>query len=377
MMSENNPSANRPVHPGQHLRLKLQEKGWTQNEFATIIGRSRQAVIDILTGKTGITAEMAIALSAAFDTSADYWMKLNSEYRLSRAEQDREPIATRAALYDRFPIKDMQRRGWIRSTRDSDEIESELKRFFSVPSLDTMPAFPISARKVTRLEELSPAQRAWCFRARQLAGTLPVNVFRKERLPALRKELKACAVYLRSATKLPKLLSEAGIRFVVVEPLPGAKIDGATFWLKESAPVIAVSIRYDRIDAFWFTVMHEFAHVEAADALSIDSDLAGEDAIPLNVKADSERAADAKAAASLVPPEELDSFIRRIGPLYSKERIIQFAHRIKMHPGIIVGQLQYLGEIGYSANREMLVKVRKIITEVARTDGWGRTIGTL
>ena len=70
----------------------------------------------------------------------------------------------------------------------------------------------------------------------------------------------------------------------------------------------------------------------------------------------------------------MDSFIRRVGPLYSKQRIVQFAHRVKIHPGIIVGQLQNRDEIGYSANREMLTKVREVVAQTALTDGWGRTI---
>jgi HTH-type transcriptional regulator/antitoxin HigA len=64
----------------------------------------------------------------------------------------------------------------------------------------------------------------------------------------------------------------------------------------------------------------------------------------------------------------------RVSPLYSKTRIIQFAHTIQIHPGIIVGQLQYRGEIGYSANREMLVKIRDIVIDSALTDGWGRSV---
>jgi HTH-type transcriptional regulator/antitoxin HigA len=47
---------------------------------------------------------------------------------------------------------------------------------------------------------------------------------------------------------------------------------------------------------------------------------------------------------------------------------------VKMHPGIIVGQLQHRGEIGYSAHRDLLAKVRAIVTETSLTDGWGRTI---
>jgi len=50
---------------------------------------------------------------------------------------------------------------------------------------------------------------------------------------------------------------------------------------------------------------------------------------------------------------------------------------VKMHPGIIVGQLQHRGEIGYSANREMLVKIRGRAVATAICDGWGRVVGTL
>ena len=69
-----------PMHPGEYLRAKLQAKSWTQDELATILGRSRQHIIDILSGRTGITADTAIALSGAFDEPADYWLKLDLDY---------------------------------------------------------------------------------------------------------------------------------------------------------------------------------------------------------------------------------------------------------------------------------------------------------
>ena len=80
--------------------------------------------------------------------------------------------------------------------------------------------------------------------------------------------LRELAAYPKEARHLPALFAEFGIRFVVVEALPGAKIDGAAFWLNETSPVIAVSVRFDRVDNFWFTVMHEFTHVRYGDAWS-------------------------------------------------------------------------------------------------------------
>ena len=76
----------------------------------------------------------------------------------------------------------------------------------------------------------------------------------------------------------------------------------------------------------------------------------------------------------VIPEDKLNSFIMRVSPLYSKKKIIQFAHTIQMHPGIIVGQLQNRGEIGYSANREMLVRIRNNVIKTALTDGWGHNI---
>jgi HTH-type transcriptional regulator/antitoxin HigA len=67
----------------------------------------------------------------------------------------------------------------------------------------------------------------------------------------------------------------------------------------------------------------------------------------------------------------MDSLVGRLGPLYPKQRIVQFANRMKIHPGIVVGQLQHRGEIGYGSHRQFLVKVRELIIETAFTDGWG------
>jgi HTH-type transcriptional regulator/antitoxin HigA len=134
-------------------------------------------------------------------------------------------------------------------------------------------------------------------------------------------------------------------------------------------------MRFDRIDGFWFTLMHEFAHVRNGDA-SVDRcmvDATRGITVKL-VEDEAERAANRQAANSLIPETEMNSFVRRVGPFYSRARVIQFANRMKIHPGIIVGQLQYKEEIGYSSLREALVKVREVVTSTALTDGWEHSI---
>ena len=71
-------------HPGEHLRDELDARGWTQVEFAEIIGRPVQAINEIVNGKRGVTARTAREFGAALGTSAELWMNLNTAYRLSR-----------------------------------------------------------------------------------------------------------------------------------------------------------------------------------------------------------------------------------------------------------------------------------------------------
>ncbi|HEX4232587.1 MAG TPA: hypothetical protein VHZ07_28255 [Bryobacteraceae bacterium] len=214
------------------------------------------------------------------------------------------------------------------------------------------------ATRSSALDALSSVQRAWCARARQLAETMIVGAFRPDKGNELKNHLRELAAYPKEARHLSDVMAQFGVRFVVVEPLPGARIDGGVLWIDEDKPAIAVSVRYDRIDGFWFTVMHECSRILHQDLISVDTELVGEPPKDLLATSDAERRANREAASSLIPPAELDSFIGRVAPFYSKERIIQFAHRIKIHPGIVVGQLQKRREISYSTNREMLVKIK-------------------
>jgi HTH-type transcriptional regulator/antitoxin HigA len=364
-----------PQPPGKRLRELLAEWGMTQDDLAAITGRSRQNIIDVLTGRTGITPEMAVALGVAFKESPKHWLAMEAAYRLSQVNEPKDAIMERARLFELAPIKQMQKRGWLPPKAKPDELPVHLKSFFETNDLNGPIGFPLVTRKTDPLSDLSPAQRAWCFRARQIVKGLPVaHAFDEGRLKQAIAKLRKLAAYRNEAVHTAEVLSDFGIRFVVVEPLPGAKIDGAAFWL-EDGPAIALSLRYDRHDYFWFTLMHECMHIVHRDALSVDRDLGTEDRAPTLFKDDIERRADESAAAALVPNDELESFIHRVGPLYSEKKIVQFAHSVKMHPGIIVGQLQNRGEIGWGAQRDLLAKIRDIVTETAITDGWGQTIG--
>ncbi|MBS1842601.1 MAG: HigA family addiction module antidote protein [Acidobacteria bacterium] len=360
-------------HPGQLLREMLEQRGWTQDELAVIVGSTRQTIQSIVVGKSNVSADMAVALAAAFGNLPEEWMRWDSQYRLSVTERDTSGVTVLAKCYNVAPIKDMVKRGWIPSTDDATEMEESLKKFFASDSLDKV-TLHLAPRRTAIVPELSVSERAWCFRAKQLAASQIVEPFSEKAIKSAKAKLRKLAAYSKEARRVPKILAECGIRFVIVEPLPGVKIDGAAFWL-EDGPVIAMSLRHDRIDGFWFTLMHEIAHIENGDA-AIDPDLieATKGIAVRLVDNAAERLADQQAADSLVSTTELRSFIQRVGPFYPTARIVQFANRMKIHPGIIVGQLHHRQELPYAQQREFLVKIRDVVSSTALTDGWNQMI---
>ena len=137
-----------------------------------------------------------------------------------------------------------------------------------------------------------------------------------------------------------------------------------------------MSLRFDRIDNFWYVLMHELGHVSQGDkALALDSEM--EFRVADSEKPPREHLADEFAAQHLVAPQELSKFIARVRPLYSARQIEGFAKRLQVHPGIVVGQLQYRREVGWNSFRKLLIPIRQQVTSSALTDGWGAVVAAL
>ena len=91
----------RLVSPGIILRRELDARGWTQRDLAEILGRPAQAISEIVQGSKRITAETALELSAALETSAEVWLQLDAGYRLRLAEERPETASVLRAIVKR------------------------------------------------------------------------------------------------------------------------------------------------------------------------------------------------------------------------------------------------------------------------------------
>jgi len=82
-----------PPHPGEIIKtLCLEPLGVTVTQAAEALGVSRKTLSAILNGRAGISPEMAIRLSMAFDTSAESWLNQQTQYDLWHAERDRKRL---------------------------------------------------------------------------------------------------------------------------------------------------------------------------------------------------------------------------------------------------------------------------------------------
>jgi HTH-type transcriptional regulator/antitoxin HigA len=270
----------------------------------------------------------------------------------------------------------MINRGWLKaeSVREALSVESELTRFFGVASIAEIEILPHAAKKTDTTAPVSTSQLAWIYRVRQIArGMVVARPYSRAALVAASEELKTLLRSPEEARKVPRILAEAGVRFVIVESLKSAKMDGVCFWLNPTSPVIGMSIRFDRIDNFWFVLSHEIEHVlrgHGRTTIVVDAELEGDRAGVGAAVAHDERIANEAAASFCVPNELIDKFIAIKAPVFSQRDVLGFAAMLGVHPGLVVGQLQR--KTGrYDLLRDHLVRIRSIVSPGAIVDGWG------
>lgn len=366
--------------PGDNIREELESRGWAQRDLAGIIDRPPNVVNDIIRGRRSITLEIANLLGKAFGTSTQYWVNMQKVYDCAVKElKNEDAVEKRAQLYQIAPIREMIRKGWIENTNNADFLEAQVFKFLEINTIKEKSTFAQATRKSDDYKtKPNPLQAAWLMRAKMLAPAAPVmGPYNERNFKKLIEELAPLRLEPEAISQVPKILCKYGIRFLLIEYLPQAKIDGACFWLNNDAnsPVIVLSVRFDRIDWFWHTLMHELCHVRNGDGRSnpiLETRVMGEDAQPFESKPPQERAADRFAVEFLVDQTKLNDFIVRNKRAYSATNIRAFSKLLGVHPGIVVGQMHHKRVFHWRYFSDTKVKIKEYIINTALTDGWGK-----
>jgi HTH-type transcriptional regulator / antitoxin HigA len=171
--------------------------------------------------------------------------------------------------------------------------------------------------------------------------------------------------------RIPEILRKCGVRFALVEALPGSKIDGVCVWL-DGQPAIGMTTRLDRLDNFAFVLRHEIEHVLRGDGK--DASFSPVDEINPNYEDDAglpneEVIANAEAGEFCVPRQHLNSFIQRKSPFISEQDVLAFAARMEVHPAIVIGQIQNQTK-KYAWLRKYQTGIRRYLLDWEFKDGW-------
>ncbi|MFA5890849.1 MAG: HigA family addiction module antitoxin [Actinomycetota bacterium] len=348
------PRSSEVFPPGEYLRDELNERGWTESEFARIIDRPAQAVSEILNGKKEITAETAVALSEALGTSAELWLNLQAAYRLhvarSRLSGD-DRIARRSRLRSLIPVREAQKRGWLPDTEDLDTLEDAVCDFLGLSSIDEQPNFTAAARRSNLDYPFSPVQTAWIAQVKRRGSRTGMKPFNRKGIERLALQIVGRIHDPADLGDLDNWLADCGVAMAVELPLKGSKIDGVSLFPKGANPIVGLSTRGDRLDSFVFTVLHELAHIVLGHVnpgeVQLDEDLSPE------TNGGREGAAN-ELAASWIFPDGLDMGTTKP----TMTQIQNAAREHNVHPSFVIGRLQRLGVLAWSDFRRSIPKVR-------------------
>ena len=364
-----------PRTPGQLIAELLSERGWPNRVLAMVLGVSEPIVSKMVSDKRPIDAAMAILLEDVLGVPAERFVALQAQYDLAKARLEARPNpkrSTRASIYSSLPVAEMIKRSWIdvEDPRDPNVVESALCRFFKVNRIEDASAFSFAAKKTDVSTGATPAQLAWLHRVKTIASEMLIGSYSPQKVDEAISKITPLRGHPEHMGRVPRILAEAGIRFVVVESLPAGKIDGVCFWLNDATPVVGMSLRFDRIDNFLFVLRHELEHVRRRDGLQlpvIDVDVGRQ---PDEELEEQERLANQEAREFCVRKRDMDAFIARKAPYFSDRDLVGFAKVLKVHPGLVAGQLQFrTGKLTHF--RVHLAPVREFILHTAEVDGWG------
>ncbi|MDE0461021.1 MAG: ImmA/IrrE family metallo-endopeptidase [Caldilineaceae bacterium] len=321
------------------IEFRMDQAGLTRRDLIPLIG-SRQKVSDVLTGKRDITISMARALHKHLGIPAEILLQ--------------EPGAAFDSTFDeidpsRFPLKEMAKRNWFPELTElpdpsdlldrAEELIKALLKKAGGPQAAALPLYRKNGHRRLNAKTDPFALKAWCWRVLALANESPPQAPYQPGTvtePFMR-QVAQLSVHEDGPRRARQRLAEHGIALVIERHLPRTHLDGAALCLLDGRPVIGLTLRYDRIDNFWFSLMHELAHVSLhldcdENELFIDDlSLTGED--PL------EKEADTLAQNALIPPQ-----LWHDNPVRQRATILAayaFARQLNVHPAIIAGRIRH------------------------------------
>jgi HTH-type transcriptional regulator/antitoxin HigA len=319
-------------NPIEAIKFRMEQQNLNQKDLAKFIG-SPSKVSEVLSGKRSLTLRMIRSLNKGLNIPAEVLLNV-PKAKLLDDEIARE--------WSKFPFTEMYKRNYFNnfegSLIEAKEIGEELIRNFLSscrPQIIANALYRNNVRVGATIDQYS--LMAWISQVFNLANQIKFDS--KFDVSKLDKHFFTDLLKLSYFDEGPLLAAEflkkQGIGFIYLRHLPKTHLVGASFRLKSGYPVVAMTLRYDRIDYFWFTLFHELSHIKLhfsdSDEYHFIDDLEIE-GTEKEIEADS-------YAENLILSNDLWGSIKKRKQISSDE-IRDFSQKLRIHPGIIAGRLR-------------------------------------
>ncbi|MCU0599891.1 MAG: ImmA/IrrE family metallo-endopeptidase [Desulfobacterales bacterium] len=324
--------------PVEAIRFRMDQLGLNQQDIVPFIG-SRSKVSEILNRKRTLNLAMIRSLHKRLGIPADI---------LLGGTGAKFPDEVSGLQWKRFPLAEMVKRGWIKKKNDiKNHAEEVLQAFIKNANRQKLVSDALFRKSAGPRENSKTdhyALYAWCLRLITLARENPLPT--KYKADTINEDFLhevARLSYFDNGPLLAKeYLAKHGIYLIVLPHLQKTYLDGATLLLDDGSPVIGLTLRYDRLDNFWFSLLHELAHAmkhlsqNSGEIFIDDFDLRGHET---EVADQRETEADELAKNAMIPENIWENDLVRQKATVSN--LIALSKKIKIHPAIIAGRIRF------------------------------------
>jgi len=338
--------------PIDAIVFRMEEKGLRQKDIAELLG-GRNRASEVLARKRPLTLPMIRALYEKLDIPPALLVQE------PRSEYSASPDISEADV----PMDVLEQRGWIEAGITAQQLIHRLLAPATSPVLlrHTQVFGSMNRSNFVRIQ-------LWLARVREIADARDYlrGRYRKEHLSLESLRYLSRLSWMPDGPRLAvNFLAERGIALVIEPHLPPTRLDGAAMIGRSGAPVIGLTVRDDRLDNFWFTLMHELVH--AWKHLDQDKHRAIADENiekPSKDQSDIEREANDLAAEILIEKAAWRRSHAHLSP--SVRSIQEFATQMQISPAVVAGRIRYeRGNyalfsklVGYRAVRVMFPEVK-------------------
>jgi HTH-type transcriptional regulator/antitoxin HigA len=339
--------------PIEAIKFRMEQADLKPADLVPYIGTPGR-VSEILSGKRQLTLDMVRALSVGLGIPA--------KVLIQKPLRDFE-----SQNWDTTLVRVMEERGYFgKKTLDGHDKMELINGFFtSFGNLQPAALYrKTNFRTAPRTD--SNALLAWGLRVLQRAEKIKAPKYKKGTVNlAFMQEVVRLSAQKDGPLLAQSHLRDHGIKLIIEQHLPKTHLDGATLLADRDNPIIGLTIRHDRPDNFWFTLMHELAHIALHYEDDIESfydeELRSKDSGEIDER---EKGADGLAEEAILPRGKWETSAARTTPnQFSAEDL---ANELGVQIAVVAGIIRFKHQRFYYLNKlinDKNVAIRKYFPE--------------